>query len=279
MSTSQSIWPAERLRVDERVQMAGLWLLVVSLSWAYCEACRLTHGASSIDLSYTGGWVVETWSGWLLLSFPAYQLLKRWRNVGVSRARAIMAMVALSFLALCCEWMLNVVISDSGAIERWPSVMAMFNRRALLCVMVSGAIVWFATRPQLIWRRAIDEVPGAEVASPPADPVANKKDDFVVMDRGHSVSISLDDVEAILAAENYVQICLTTGKQYLHRMTLASIERQLDMTTMRRVHRSAIVNVNKVVSRLPGWRVQLTSGREIRIGRTYRDALDQQESL
>lgn len=72
-----------------------------------------------------------------------------------------------------------------------------------------------------------------------------------------------------------VQICMANGKQYLHRTTLVKIECELSAGRMLRVHRSAIVNVDEVRGKLPGWRLQLTSGRVIRVGRSFREAFDE----
>jgi DNA-binding LytR/AlgR family response regulator len=146
----------------------------------------------------------------------------------------------------------------------------MFNRRALLCVVVSAAIVLFAARPSLVWRN-----PGiAKPWSPVAEQEVGDSSTLVLAGRDGPVTVSARDIEAILAAENYVEICMSSGKQYLHRTTLAKIERELSSDRMLRVHRSAIVNVDQVRSKLPGWRLQLTSGREIRVGRSFRDAVD-----
>lgn len=77
-------------------------------------------------------------------------------------------------------------------------------------------------------------------------------------------------IEAIIAAENYVDVCLSDGKHYLHRATLQSVGDALESPTLVRVRRSAIVNLDHVQGRLSDWRLRLTSGRIVRIGRTYR---------
>ena len=218
--------------------------------------------------------MVEIWSGWLVMSFPAYERCRRWRlsPAGISLRQVLGLMAGLSILALCCEWMLNIMLSQHGGIERWESGWAMFNRRALLCVVVSGAIVLFAVRPSFAWRK----VGGPEPSPSNADAFQPSGNDvtLALLERGRSVTVPLHDVEAILAAENYVEICMASGKQYLHRMTLAGIEQRLDPRHMLRVHRSAIINVDKISSRLPGWCLQLTSGRTVRVGRSFREAFD-----
>lgn len=253
--------------------LAGAWLAVIAASLIYWETCRLAHGAAAINLRDSGLWMVEIWSGWLLLSFPAWERCRRWRArpEGVRWQNVVALMALLSILALTCEWMLNALLAQHGGIERWESPWAMFNRRALLCVVVSAAIVAFAARPSLVWRN-----PGiAKPSSPAVEPEVRASATVTVMSHDGPVTVSARDIEAILAAENYVQICIASGKQYLHRTTLAKIESELSAGTLLRVHRSAIVNVDEVRSKLPGWRLQLTSGRVIRVGRSFREAFEQ----
>jgi DNA-binding LytR/AlgR family response regulator len=58
-------------------------------------------------------------------------------------------------------------------------------------------------------------------------------------------------------------------------MPLARLEKELHAPTMLRVHRSAIVNVDSVRRRLPGWRLELASGRIVRVGRTFRAVVEE----
>ncbi|MET0533830.1 MAG: LytTR family DNA-binding domain-containing protein [Steroidobacter sp.] len=252
-------------RGGDHLQLLLLWAVVIGATLIYWEACRLAHGGGSINLRDSGLWMVEIWSGWLILSFPAYALCRRWRSNtgGFSVRRVLVLMATLSVLALGSEWLLNLMLSQLG-IARWESAWAMFNRRALLCVVVSGAIVAFALRPG-VFRRTVER------PSPPLQTAAT----LTLTDRTGTVVVSLHEVEAILAAENYVQVCLANGKEYLHRMALARIEKDLDASTMLRVHRSAIVNINRVIRRLPGWRLELASGRTVRVGRTFRAAIEE----
>ena len=247
-------------RLGDRLALAGAWLAIIAASLVYWETCRLANGATAIDLRYSGLWMVEIWSGWLLLSFPAWERCRKWRRSpeGIRWRNVLMLMAALSFLALACEWLLNALLAQHGGIERWQSPWEMFNRRALLCVVVCAGLVLFATRP-----------------TKPAEPKADASATLVLTGRDGPITVSAGEIEAILAAENYVQICMASGKEYLHRTTLAKIESELRSDKMLRVHRSAIVNVDEIHSKLPGWRLQLTSGRVIRVGRSFREAVDQ----
>jgi hypothetical protein len=259
-------------RLGDHFALGGAWLAVIAASLIYWETCRLANGATAINLRHSGLWMVEIWSGWLVLSFPAWERCRRWRcsPEGVRWRNVLMLMATLSFLALACEWLLNALLAQHGGIERWQSAWDMFNRRALLCVVVSAAIVLFAARPSLAWRN----LGTAKTSSPVAEQKVGTDAILVLMSRDGPLTVSARDIEAILAAENYVQVCMASGKEYLHRTTLAKIEHELSSDKMLRVHRSAIVNVDQVRGKLPGWRLQLTSGREVRVGRSFRAAVD-----
>jgi len=273
-----------KTRPGDHFLLAGAWLAVIAASLIYWETCRLANGATAINLRDSGLWMVEIWSGWLILSFPAWERCRRWRCSpdGIRWRNALALMAVLSFVALGCEWLLNALLAQQGGIERWESAWAMFNRRALLCVVVSAAIVLFAARPSLslAWRNpGTADAPGPTPLRPGVEPGVGASATLVLMSREGPITVSARDIEAILAAENYVQICMASGKEYLHRTTLANIESELSSSRMLRVHRSAIVNVDEVRGKLPGWRLQLTSGRVIRVGRSYREAFDKSSHL
>lgn len=84
--------------------------------------------------------------------------------------------------------------------------------------------------------------------------------------------VEVNDIYQITAETPYISIQLE-GKKYLHTETLKSISTQLDNKTFVRVHKSTIVNLDKVVSlksRLNGdYDIFLKNGVELRLSRTY----------
>jgi hypothetical protein len=257
-----------KTRIGDQTAFVGLWMSVIGLSLIYWEACRLAHGAAAINLRDSALWMLEIWSGWLIMSLPAREYCRRWRSTvgGLPWYRALGLMATLSILAMCSEWLLNALLAELGGIERWDSAWALFNSRAAFCIVVSGVIVLLSA-PSLAFRRQLGDSSSSSARA--AHDVADDST-LTVITRDGSLSVSLRDVEAIIAAENYVQICMACGKRYLHRTTLTNISRQLDPGRMVRVHRSSIVNAAHVRDRLPGWRLQLTSGQIVRIGRSFR---------
>jgi two-component system LytT family response regulator len=84
------------------------------------------------------------------------------------------------------------------------------------------------------------------------------------------------DADWIEAADNYVRFH-AGGKTYPYRITLSGLEAQLDPTRFVRVHRSAIVNIDRIkelTRHAPGdGTLVLRDGTTLRLSRTYRENL------
>ncbi len=98
------------------------------------------------------------------------------------------------------------------------------------------------------------------------------QDSFWIKDRGRVTRVDTDTIELIRAVRDYV--CITTpGRTFLVRQTMKGLEERLDPARFLRVHRSAIVNRDKVRELRHGGKgghlLLLESGEEVRVGRTY----------
>jgi len=91
-----------------------------------------------------------------------------------------------------------------------------------------------------------------------------------------TIFVDVRAIDWLDSADNYVRLH-ARGREYLARETLASLETQLDPDRFVRVHRSAIVQLDRVAelrSQSHGDAVaRLTDGTEIAVSRTYRDRL------
>ena len=89
-------------------------------------------------------------------------------------------------------------------------------------------------------------------------------------------SVSLEEVEWFAAAGNYV-VVNWASREGLVRETLASLGDRLDPAVFIRAHRSTIVNLTRVrsanTSKDGGWVLTLTSGTELAVSRSCRDAV------
>ncbi len=102
---------------------------------------------------------------------------------------------------------------------------------------------------------------------------------FLVKMLGKEFLVNVNDLDRLEASGNYVN--LHVGKRcYPLRGTISGIEQQLDPGRFSRVHRSHIVNLDRISEIEPldtgDARIHLTSGAELPCSRRYRAALREQ---
>jgi len=99
---------------------------------------------------------------------------------------------------------------------------------------------------------------------------------FLVRTPGRAYAVRVEDVESIESADHYVEL-RTRLEAHLLREPLSAIERRLDPSRFVRIHRSTIVNVDRVKELRPAFHgelsVVLASGRTVHCSRTYAAAL------
>ena len=100
---------------------------------------------------------------------------------------------------------------------------------------------------------------------------------FAVKRRGEIIFVKAADIDWIRAEGNYSR--LRTGKGgHLIRESLQSVADALDPLTFIRVHRSAVVNVERVVKLVSdddGTYIVLSSGEKVPMGPSYRARLEE----
>jgi two-component system, LytTR family, response regulator len=102
---------------------------------------------------------------------------------------------------------------------------------------------------------------------------------FLVKGDGQMYFVGVDDIDWIEAYGNYVRLHVGKGV-HLIRETLGNIERKLDPTRFARVHRSSIVNLDRV-ARMDLWGagdyvVLLKDGTKLKLSRWYRSRIEHQ---
>ncbi len=97
---------------------------------------------------------------------------------------------------------------------------------------------------------------------------------LVVKNAGRILFLKTDEIDWIEAADNYVKLH-TNGEVHLLRETMHSLEGQLDPERFLRIHRSSIVNVDRIHQLQPWFRgdylVLLRDGTKLTLSRGYRD--------
>jgi two-component system LytT family response regulator len=101
---------------------------------------------------------------------------------------------------------------------------------------------------------------------------------LVVRSGGRITFLRVEDIDWIGAADNYV--CLHAGREsHMLRETMASIEGRLDTRRFLRIHRSTIVNLDRVMELAPLFHgdfvVRLRDDTELVMSRSYREKLQE----
>lgn len=97
-----------------------------------------------------------------------------------------------------------------------------------------------------------------------------------IKDRGHISIVDVADVDFIDAAGDYM--CIHVGeKTHILRETMKIMQKRLDPKVFQRVHRSTIVNLDKVQEVRPHSNgecfLTLTCGMELKVSRSYKDVV------
>lgn len=100
---------------------------------------------------------------------------------------------------------------------------------------------------------------------------------LVIKNAGEVLFLKISEIDWIEAADYYV--CLHVGaKAHLLRRSMADVEKELEKAAFCRIHRSAILNLERVrrleISEDGGTEVVLNTGTRLRLSRRYRRELE-----
>jgi two-component system, LytTR family, response regulator len=97
-----------------------------------------------------------------------------------------------------------------------------------------------------------------------------------IKSNGRIILLKTDDIDWIEAEHNYVRLH-TRGVTHLIRETMSALEAKLNSKRFRRIHRSTIVNVERIREIQPWFRgdaiVLLDNGQKLTASRNFRDRL------
>jgi two-component system LytT family response regulator len=99
----------------------------------------------------------------------------------------------------------------------------------------------------------------------------------IAIKRDHRIAlIRVDDIDWIESAANYARVHIGSST-FLVRMTMNELEQRLDPAKFTRVHRTSIVQIDRVLGIIPAWHgdstLKLRGGTELRLTRNYRARL------
>jgi two-component system LytT family response regulator len=116
----------------------------------------------------------------------------------------------------------------------------------------------------------------ALIADIRAEPI--RTDRLAIKSAGRVFFIRTDEIDWIEAAGNYVRLHTVAG-EHLYRETMSNLEARLDAKKFLRIHRSVIVNVERIKELHPlfhgEYTVTLHDGTRLTLSRSYRDRLQE----
>jgi hypothetical protein len=206
---------------------------------------------------------LDTWRRnlpWHLLASVVYSLLH------------VVAMVGLRMLAYASQ-------GDSYEFGPWLREFGYEYMKDLRTYLLISLIIAFYHRLLLLLQgeaRVLDRADSEADNDTDTDRAAQRPERFLVRKLGREFLINSAEIEWARAAGNYVNLNLH-GREYPLRSTIGRLEEQLDPGRFLRVHRSVIVNLDRIASIEPldtgEARLHLHGGAMLPCSRSYRSAL------
>jgi len=101
-------------------------------------------------------------------------------------------------------------------------------------------------------------------------------DKITIKDGDEITIVSVAAIDWVDAAGDYMCVHVA-GETHVMRITMKDLEKQLDPTVFQRIHRSTLINVNRIVKLITHingeFFVTLESGARLKMSRTYKDKL------
>jgi DNA-binding LytR/AlgR family response regulator len=241
------------------------WAIFIVAMCAYCLLHQAFVRDVTPDLGRTLIVALQEWGVWALIGPWVLKYLaddargRRWGRL--ARDGALVALIAA---------LVPVAFDTIAQVRDLTASLALFWPRNLAAV----AIVY------LVWRVFLREQ-AEQRSAPRAVPLTQDApgERTLLVSRGASQClIRLDEVQAVSAAGNYIEI-LARDQRFLMRATMVQMNSQLPASHFVRIHRSHIIRIDEIAGirtqRSGAGTVQLRCGRTLPISKRYRAALVQ----
>lgn len=115
-----------------------------------------------------------------------------------------------------------------------------------------------------------------QTTAPPKEATGSDVERIPIKSNGRIILLKTDEIDWVEAEHNYVRLH-TRGITHLIRETMSALEAKLNHRRFRRIHRSTIVNVERIKEIQPWFRgdaiVVLDNGQKLTASRNFRDRL------
>jgi hypothetical protein len=258
--------------VPRALVVAAAWASVALLFAAYGHVASARRGMPQ-PWWPSLGYALAIFSIWAFLTWPIAEFVARVER----QARVLPARLALYALGLPVASASHVFLfaaiywpayNDGGRIPtRWAMgermLLANLDTNTLLYTLLVGGLTTAAA-----FARRMDEATSAARPSP-------TQDALIIRARGGFVRVPLSAVDRIEAAGDYCEV-RAGGVVHLMDESLASLAGRLPEDGFARIHRRAIISLDRVMQVRGVGRgdalVRLTDGTELRLSRRFRGA-------
>ena len=241
-------WTAWRMG---RWAMAAGALVLVRIFW--CELHGFASGTDVVGLDVSMPWALKASAGWMLagalLGLYGARLLDS--PFGTRHPFALRTSLVAGILLITLGSETWLLLGDT------PLSLWMYERapaHATFAVLLVSCYLFIRRKPT-------------------TNPASNEPSMLDVMTGTGRTRVRIEDIECLEADRNYVSVH-TPQRSYLVRQTLGSLEASLRAETFLRIHRSTIVNRNRIRERRPGGVLVLQSGRTVRVSRAFSDRVN-----
>ncbi len=253
-------------------------MLAWMLLWTFAGLAAALHHAAYNEIGWQKAlwWGLKDWYLWGVFAVVIARLttaqfavpLKWPQLLGVHLLLALAFAMAHSAIAIS----LSFLFEDVGNGPGWgEAVTAHVLKKAPLNLVVYFAIA-AVTKALLLARVANTSHTAGRPTGDPARPAER----LLVKDRGTETFVDVARIDRIEAEGNYVVIRVG-DKRFLERRTLGGLEKLLRGAGFMRIHRSHLVNLDRVDRIEAGFKgryeVVMVDGTHLPMGRTYRKEL------
>ncbi len=130
---------------------------------------------------------------------------------------------------------------------------------------------------------AIDEITqkissrsSGERVAPALEDAITENARLAIKDHDSTVLVNIDDIDWVDAAGDYMCIHIG-GETHIMRSTLKGLMSRLDPATFKRIHRSTVVNLNRIIKVTPlqkgEYSLDLDCGETLKVSRNYRQEI------
>lgn len=266
--------PLSNSREAEGLRRASIWLLAWTIL-GLISAFRF-HFYFASDWPLALWWGLKDWYLWGLLAPAIVALARRIPFRTGQRLRPAVVLVMLGLSAALVHAAASVLLSF--LVEGLDQSIALEVRQLFVKKLVSSTLIYAALVAVAHLPRSSVELDAAGVTSrdqPSEAPVAAQR--ILVREDHQEIFLPVERIDRIEAHGNYVKIH-SGSKRYLERRTLASLEAQLGSARFLRIHRSHLVNIERIrrieASPTGGHRVVLEDGSSYSLSRTFRRKLE-----